>query len=125
MKTIRDKIAHGAYDPGPAPQPPARPIPVFSFGSDTPGSREYREHECLLAVHELKMEGYHSSLDLYCQQRSVLMMDFAQDLAREHGMLGHPKEKLLYQTSHDIALVHGNSLHHIVEWYERLLDLTR
>lgn len=125
MKTIRDKIAQGSYDAGPPPMPPAKPIPVFSFGSDAPGSSQYREYTVLLEAHGLKMERYHSALDLYRRQRAVLMMDFAQDLAKEHGMLGHPKETLLYQTSHDIALAHGDSLHHIVEWYERLLYLAR
>lgn len=125
MTSVSQKIARGDYDPGPLPAHPQRPIPVFSFGSDLPGSSEYRQYAAQLEIYEEKLRHHKELMQEYTRQQEMLVLRFTEDLAEEHGMMDSPKKDVLYQISTELAEGNEYGLHAIADWYARLSILAR
>jgi len=123
---MRERIESGFYNSkGMRPVCPPRPIPVFTIGSDSPDSSDYRAYadaldrwQSLVAQHEIAAAEWDRLQD-------QLMERFAMDLAEAHGMIGHPKQELLYQMALKHAHYHTKGLMAVVVWYEEFLPLAK
>lgn len=123
---IIDRIKSGIYDMvGNPPISPPRPIPVFMFGSDTACSSDYRAHADALDAWQLRMKEYEIAMSKWCAEQDRLMLCFANDLAEENGMLGHPKQELLYQMALKHSHYHTKGLLSVIVWYEEFLPLVK
>lgn len=126
MICIREKVRSGLYDlSDPKPAMPSRPIPVFSIGSDVPGSADYKAYAAALEAWEKKMADYESMLASWYLLQDQLLMQFAHDLAAQHGMIGHPKQEILYQMALKHAHYHTKGLISVITWYEEFLPLVK
>jgi len=126
MMCIREKVQAGLYDlSDPRPVSPARPIPVFSIGTDVPGSADYKAYAAALEDWENRMVEYESMLESWHLKQNQLLEQFSHDLAVQHGMIGHPKQEILYQMALKHAHYHTKGLPSVITWYEEFLILVK
>jgi hypothetical protein len=123
---MRERIEAGVYNStGTKPICPPRPIPVFTIGSDVPGSSDYRAYADALDRWQALVNQYEAAMIEWDRHQDQLMQNFARDLAEENGMLGHPKQDVLYQMALKHAHYHTKGLVAVITWYEEFLPLVK
>lgn len=64
---------------------------------------------------------YESAVEAYRREERRLVALFREELAREHALLFHSKEELVWQKAWDHG--HANGLSEVAYWYEEFAEL--
>jgi hypothetical protein len=108
---VRDNIEAGKYNTELSYDFVTTPV------NDDMTIRQAREHE----AEQKRLKSGHRQK--YHEDRARLEEQFAADLAEEHGLVGHPKEKLLYSLAYERG--HSGGFRDVAGQYEEMADLLK